>query len=99
MADHVASHACEKALVFSVNIRVNSAASRALGFVPAVIIRAVRWAMTWGEAQASSRCWRATDLEECFLGMDGSSQQLPRRGGAELQSRGNNQRNPGLRGR
>jgi hypothetical protein len=56
MAAQLAIHACENALVFSVNMRVNSAASRASGIAPAAIIRAMRWAITWGAAQASSTC-------------------------------------------
>jgi hypothetical protein len=46
MAAQLAIHACENALVFSVNMRVNSAASLALGIGPAAIMRDVRWAIT-----------------------------------------------------
>ena len=56
IAAQLAIHACENALVFSVNMRVNSAASRALGVPRAAIMRAVRWPITWGAAQASSAC-------------------------------------------
>ncbi len=52
-AVQLAIHACENALVFSANMRVNSAASRVLGVPHAAIMRAVRWAITWGAAQAS----------------------------------------------
>ena len=74
IAAQLAIHACENALVFSVNMRVNSAASCALGAEPAASMREVRWAITCGAAQASSMCWRATDEEECCFAIPSSWQ-------------------------
>ena len=86
MAAQLAIHACENAVVFSANMRVNSAESRALGVAPAASMRAVRWTITWGAAQASSTCWRATEAEECFLGMSRSWQPRPHVDGTGLKS-------------